>query len=113
MTHYITIMSTPFLIVFGSQTVWPSKEQGSIIRKSVLREQSLVPLIQAVRDLPILWSALNASDTYLKNVHGIEAATTLQKWLDEGTLHMSGCQVEVEHRDTHVRRSPRLLTSGL
>ncbi|KAF2173930.1 hypothetical protein M409DRAFT_16198 [Zasmidium cellare ATCC 36951] len=79
-------MSNPSLIVFGSQTTWPTEDQSALVRKCLLLEKSLFPLVQAIRDLPSLWKALEETDPTLKNVPGPQAAAAFKTWLDQGIL---------------------------
>ena len=77
-------MSQPSLVVFGSQTTWPSPSYLSQIRESLLSEPRLDPLVKAIRELPSLWQILLDNDSTLRRVPGLQSLQQLQQWIDQG-----------------------------
>lgn len=79
-------MASPSLLLFGSQTTWPSPEQSLHLRTSLLREPRLRTFVKAIEDLPDFWAVLVGFDPALQSVPGIEAYRALRHWLEHGHL---------------------------
>ena len=76
----------PSLVVFGSQTAWPSHEYLSEIRTTLLVEPRLRTFLCAIKGLPNLWSALVKSDQSLSSVPGLKLLNEFSNWLEHGSL---------------------------
>lgn len=79
-------MAFPSLLLFGSQTTWPSSKQSLHLRRALLGEPLLRTFVEAIRNLPEFWSVLVKSDPALQSVTGLEAFKVLRHWLDHGNL---------------------------
>lgn len=77
-------MNLPSLIVFGSQTEWPSTQFLDHLRALLLSDSRLGTFLTAIRELPHLWETLVKSSPKLKQVPGLEAINNLQQWIDHG-----------------------------
>lgn len=77
-------MACPSLVVFGSQTTWPSPEYLSQLRATLLLEPSLHPFLTAIKDLHSTWQKLVQWDPRLKAVPGKESLANISHWLDHG-----------------------------
>lgn len=77
-------MALPSLIVFGSQTEWPSKQVLVQLRESLLNDPSLSTFLTAIKELPHLWEDLLKSNPSLKRVPGLESVNDILGWIDRG-----------------------------
>ena len=77
-------MVGPSLVVFGSQTVWPSPQYSAQLRETLLLEPSLHAFLTAIRTLPNVWESLIQSDPSLEAVPGTDSLARLKNWLDHG-----------------------------
>ena len=78
------MMDLPSLIVFGSLSAWPSAEELQELRRSLLEQEHLRNVKEAVCKFPELWETLLANDTALEPVHGAVAAEQLATWISSG-----------------------------
>lgn len=72
------------MLVFGSQTTWPSKQYLSQLRAFLLLEPRLSPFLSAIRQLLALWQSLVDFDPCLERVPGPRSLDTLQRWIERG-----------------------------
>ena len=77
-------MASPSLIVFGSQTIWPSSEYLGELWVSLVREPRLSTFANALKQLPDLWETLLKSNPRLHRVPGRESMRDLRQWIDTG-----------------------------
>lgn len=77
-------MASPSLIIFGSQTIWPSSEYLGELWISLVREPRLSAFTNALKQLPDLWEILLKSDARLHCVPGRESVRSLRQWFDTG-----------------------------
>ena len=75
-------MPLPSLLVFGPQTRWPNAEYLSQLRKILVLQPRLRPLVTAIKALPHLWTILIENDARLDQTRGMESVRTLQRWID-------------------------------
>ena len=94
-------MACPSLVVFGSQTTWPSPEYLSQLRATLLLEPSLHPFLTAIKDLHSVWQKLVQWDPRLEAVPGKESLANISHWLDHGDF------------PTTSRRFPNVLSTPL
>ena len=80
----MAIQSPPYLLVFGSQTTWPSKEYLNQLRTFLLVDPRLSPFLSAIRQLPALWQTLVEFDARLERVPGLRSLDALQRWIEKG-----------------------------
>ena len=78
--------SLPSLVVFGSQTTWPSSQQLVQLRAVLLTEPRLVTFLTAIRGLSGLWETLVEFDARLKLVPGLDSLDAVQQWIHDGVL---------------------------
>lgn len=76
--------SLPYLLVFGSQTTWPSKQYLNQLRAFLLLEPRLSTFLSAIRQLPTLWQTLLEFDPRLERVPGPSSLDALQRWIEKG-----------------------------
>ena len=74
----------PSLIVFGSLNIWPSAEEQQELRRSILQQDHLSQVREAICRLPEVWETLLANDTGLDTVQGAAAAEQLATWVSSG-----------------------------
>jgi hypothetical protein len=77
-------MASRSLLVFGSQTSWPSVDFLSQLRSILLLEPSLHQFLATIKDLSKTWEALVAADARLQQVDGLDAINCIQGWIDTG-----------------------------
>src|SRR4051794_6596992 len=77
-------MALPSLIVFGSQTTWPSHQYLLQLRAVLLLDPRLHTFINAVKELQNLWQILVKSDPRLNKVPGLKSLNKIQQWIDHG-----------------------------
>ena len=77
-------MAFPSLIVFGSQTEWPSNEVLVQLRYSLLHDPYLSTFLTAIKELPHLWEVLLKSTPSLKRVPGLKSVNEILRWIDHG-----------------------------
>ena len=78
---YSKVMAGIRLIVFGPQTVGPSKEVLAEIRKYLLSGPRLGSFLDALKNLPNLWDHLVRNDRSLKAAPGRETLELLADWI--------------------------------
>lgn len=78
--------SLPSIVVFGSQTTWPSSLQLVQLRAVLLRDPHLLTFLTAIRGLPALWETLVGYDARLKQVPGLKSLNAIQRWVEDGIL---------------------------
>ena len=74
------------LIVFGPQTLCPSKTFLAEIRKYLLLEPRLGNFLDALKNLPNLWDRLVRHDQALQLVPGRQTLERLADWIQHGEL---------------------------
>ena len=74
----------PSLIVFGSLNTWPSAGELQELRRSMLQQDHLSHVKEAICRLPELWETLLANDTALDTFQGAAAAEQLATWISSG-----------------------------
>ena len=74
----------PSLLVFGSQTTLPSKENLDQLRASILLDRRLYPFLTAIRELPKRWETLISFDARLKEVPGASTLHAFELWIERG-----------------------------
>jgi hypothetical protein len=79
-------MKPPTSIIFGSQTIWPSAAYLAHARTILLKEYHLLPLRNAIKELPTLWQTLVDTHPGLDNVPGQQVLEKINKWIDQGEL---------------------------
>lgn len=80
-------MVLPSLVVFGPQTTnWPPSEYLSQIRASLQNEPRLSTFIEAIKQLPDLWTILVEYHPSLCAVPGAQAIQSIQQWISSGEL---------------------------
>ena len=79
-----TSVALPSIIVFGSQTTWPSSEYLFQLRAALLLEPRLRSFLIAIRELPRLWQDLIAHDQRLTAVPGQAWLAYLVEWVNHG-----------------------------
>ncbi|KAL9031278.1 MAG: hypothetical protein Q9196_000685 [Gyalolechia fulgens] len=77
-------MALPSILVFGSQTIWPTSEYLFQLRAALLLEPRLRNVLAAIKDLPKLWEDLITYDPRLGAVPGRRWLTNLVEWLNHG-----------------------------
>lgn len=75
-------MSLPSLVSFGALAPLPAPEKLHQLRYSLLQQQSLKPIVQAVNELPQLWKSLLNEDPSLNSIAGEAAANQLSQWVE-------------------------------
>ncbi|KAI9705668.1 MAG: Type I Iterative PKS [Bogoriella megaspora] len=79
--------TTPSVLAFGAQTTWPTVNQATFVRNSLLRSLFLRPLVHATHELHLFWQDLVSHNALLQRAPGPAAIRTLQRWLtEEGVL---------------------------
>ena len=79
-------MALPSILVFGSQTTWPTSEYLFQLRAALLLEPRLKDFASAIRDLPQLWQDLVEYDPRLKAVPGQNCLAELVGWVNHGNF---------------------------
>ena len=74
----------PSLIVFGSLNTWPSAGELQELRRSILQQDHLSHVREAICRLPELWETLLANNAALDTVQGAAAAEQLATWVSSG-----------------------------
>ena len=74
-------MTLPTLVAFGALAPWPTPDRLDQIRNALQHQESLNPIITAVRELPLLWKALRSADPILGSIEGEVAADQLAHWV--------------------------------
>lgn len=82
-------MALPSLIVFGSQTEWPSNRILIQLRESLLNDPFLSTFLTAIKELPQLWEVLLESSPNLKRVPGLELANDIVGWIEHGKFSLT------------------------
>jgi hypothetical protein len=70
----------PSLLVFGSQSAFPSDETSGQIRQELIDNPQLSKLLESVRDLPHFWKTLVNFDSRLEKVVGAVSLDQLGQW---------------------------------
>ncbi|KAK6071029.1 polyketide synthase (beta-ketoacyl synthase) [Seiridium cupressi] len=70
----------PSLLIFGPLAAWPTGDYLRGIRNVLARQKHLTPVIEALRQLPELWSTMVAQDQALSAAPGIAGARRLAEW---------------------------------
>lgn len=71
----------PSLVVFGALGPWPGHDWQMRLQTTLKETQTLKPIADALRELPLLWDSLTCSDTALHASSGKAAATNLAHWI--------------------------------
>lgn len=75
----------PSLVVFGPQSKKPREQTLGQIRSSIRQDAALRPVVDAILNLPKLWSLFSALDPrVLKLDPGIEGLQALSDWMATG-----------------------------
>lgn len=82
-------MSCPSLIVFGSQTTWPSSQYLSQLRNSLVSQPRLHAFTDSIKQLPQLWQTLLESNPRLHRVPGRESLNYIKQWIDCGEFPLT------------------------
>ncbi|RDW93187.1 non-reducing polyketide synthase spyA [Aspergillus mulundensis] len=75
-------MKAPSMIVCGSQAVEISQEHLAALRNSLVSNNRLQYLVQAIRDLPNLWGPLTMADPALQCIPGHTLWSRFANWID-------------------------------
>jgi len=81
------------MLVFGSQTPWPSEEQAQVVRQYVSNDKRLGGFRKAIESLPEFWATLIQNQPRYRSISGDLATKTLSSWLQEGVLSCSSKQI--------------------
>lgn len=77
--------SPPSLIVFGPQSKKPREQTLGQLRSFICQDAALRPMVDAIFDLPKLWSFLSAQDPRVLKLHsGLEGLQALSEWMATG-----------------------------
>ena len=74
-------MILPSLIAFGSLAPWPKPPRLNELRSALQQQESLKPILQVIKELPLLWKVLSKSDPGLDGIAGEAAADELAEWV--------------------------------
>ena len=74
----------PSLLVFGSQTILPSRQYLSQLRAFILLDRRLYPILTTIRQLSSLWEALVTFDARLRQAPIGTNLYALQLWIEKG-----------------------------
>lgn len=73
-------MIPPSLIVCGPQAGWPTREELSSLKESLLHDPQLRSLLQAILELPKLWPSLIQTLPELRTTKGLQLLDALSDW---------------------------------
>lgn len=79
-------MNAPLIILFGPQSTHFTEGRLLELRKSIVGNTSLTPLIDTIRELPSLWPTLQQACAHLNMVPGAEQLNQLCQFFEVGTL---------------------------
>lgn len=70
----------PSLLVFGSQSAFPSDETSGHVRQELTNNPHLSKLLESVKDLPQFWKTLVDFDSRLEKAAGAVSLDQLSQW---------------------------------
>ena len=74
-------MVLPSLIAFGSLVPWPKPHRLDELRSALQQQESLKPILQVIKELPLLWKVLSKTDPNLDGIAGEAAANDIAEWV--------------------------------
>jgi hypothetical protein len=80
-------MSRPSLLVFGSQTSWPSTEHLHRLRIRLISDVTLAEFLDGIRALPDYWAFAVSREPQLDQVPALAFLADILQWIDKGVVY--------------------------